>query len=172
MKIDYTIPVIEDLPALEYIGIRCVVPIGSLDSVIGKFLDEGTEWLNSQKITPNGPPIIRYYSCPTLPNADALLDICIGWPLSFAVNLDSRFIFDTLPAGKYASLVYVGIENGIAGNEALLQWGKTNGIVWDSWPIDGGDGFSGRMEHLLDGPEDDENPSHWRTKVAIKIKEQ
>ncbi len=53
---------------------------------------------------------------------------------------------------------------------ALIQWGKTNGITWDSWKIQSGDGFSGRIEHLIDGPEDDANPSNWRTKVAIKIK--
>ena len=45
--------------------------------------------------------------------------------------VDERVVADILPAGRYASLVYTGIENGIAGNAALLNWGAARGLVWD-----------------------------------------
>ncbi|MDR7131471.1 hypothetical protein J2X69_003835 [Algoriphagus sp. 4150] len=75
-----------------------------------------------------------------------------------------------LPEGKYASLIFTGVDNGIAGNAALIDWGKSMGLEWDTWQMDNGDCFSGRVEHLIDGPEDDPDPSNWRSEVAMKIK--
>jgi effector-binding domain-containing protein len=171
MDINTSIPQIESLSSLGYIGIRSQVFIGTLASVIPKHIDESMDWLSGKGITPIGPPIIRYHMCPTVPSDDAPLEVCIGWPVSDAIMAESPFVYDVLPEGKYASLVYEGIENGIAGNEALIAWARNNGIIWDSWEVTDGDGFFGRVEHLLDGPEDDPDPSKWRTKVSIMIKE-
>ena len=76
---------------------------------------------------------------------------------------------DVLPAGRYASLVYTGIENGITGNRALIEWAAAQGIQWDRWDAELGDAFGGRVECMLDGPEDDPDPANRKTEVAIKL---
>jgi hypothetical protein len=166
-----TEPKIEACPPVAYAGIRGQVSIGGLAAAIPKRLDESLQWLSEKGVVPNGAPIIRYHTCPGDPTEDALMDICIGWPVPAALPAEGNFVSDTLPEGKYASIVYTGVENGIAGNGALVDWGRKNKVRWESWEVEGGEGFAGRVEHMLDGPEDDPNPSHWRTKVAIKIDE-
>jgi hypothetical protein len=55
---------------------------------------------------------------------------------------------DALPAGRYASLVYAGVENGIAGDGALIDWAVGQGIEWDHWGNELGDAFGGRVEYM------------------------
>jgi hypothetical protein len=63
---------------------------------------------------------------------------------------DERVKPGVLPAGKYASVVYIG--NGYTGNKTLIEWAKANGIAWDRWDDpDKGDAFRSRYEaHLTD----------------------
>jgi hypothetical protein len=82
---------------------------------------------------------------------------------------NGRIVADSLPAGRYAALTFTGVENGIKGNAALIDWAATQGIQWDHWDDPIGDAFSGRVEYMFDGPDDDPNPSNWRTEVAIKL---
>lgn len=166
----FTEPEIEVCPAVAYAGKRGLVPIGGLGSAIPMYLEESMKWLSEKGVMPNGPPIVRYHTCPETPAAEALMDVCIGWPVPSILPAEGDFVSDSLPQGKYASLVYTGVENGVAGNGALVEWGRNNDVRWDCWEVEGGEGFAGRVESMLDGPEDDPNPSNWRTRVAIKIK--
>jgi effector-binding domain-containing protein len=165
----FTEPKIEACPPIAYAGIRGLVSMGELGTAIPKRLDESLQWLSEKGATPNGAPLIRFHTCPEAHTQDALMDICIGWPIPAALPPEGNFICDSLPEGKYASLIYTGVENGIPGNRALIDWARKNQVRWESWEVKGGEGFAGRVEHLLDGPEDDPNPSNWRTQVAIKV---
>lgn len=82
---------------------------------------------------------------------------------------EEPFVTGTWPEGNYASLVFTGIENGIAGNAALIDWARQHGHRWDCQPVEGGEQFAGRYESMIDGPEDDPDPANWRTEVAIRI---
>jgi effector-binding domain-containing protein len=44
------------------------------------------------------------------------LDIELGWPVAASLTGNGRINASMLPAGRYASLIYTGIENGIKGN--------------------------------------------------------
>ena len=61
------------------------------------------------------------------------------------------------------------MENGIPGNAALVEWAEKQGVEWDHWDTELGDAFAGRVEYMLDGPDDDPDPSNWKTEVAIKL---
>jgi effector-binding domain-containing protein len=165
----HTEPKTEYRDPLPFAGIRGVVKMGDLGQIIPGWIDEVEAWLKERGIKPSGPPLVRYHMCPTYPMAEAPLDICIGWPVAVPVKPAGRIVDETLPAGQYASLVYTGIDNGIAGNAALIFWALDNGLVWDSRPVENGESFAGRVEFMLDGPDDDPNPSNWRTEVMIKI---
>ena len=165
MKI--TEPKLEDRSALSYVGIRSQVSMQEMPNIIPQHIDEVIAWLGQQGIEPVGPPIIRYHACPTVAAGGSLVDIAVGWPVAAPAQGDSRIEADALPAGRYASLVYTGVENGVPANGVLIEWARDNGIAWNSLDDELGEAFVGRVEHLIDGPDDDPNPSNWRTEVAI-----
>ena len=74
-----------------------------------------------------------------------------------------------IPAGRYASLIYTGIMNGIPANKALLDWGAEQGLVWDTYVSDHGDGFGARYESYLTDPADEPDMAKWETEVAIRL---
>jgi len=158
-------PKLETHDAHHYVAIRSKVAMQELPTVIPQSIDEVFSWLSEQGIEPDGPPLVRYH----LINMATKLDIAVGWPTANALSGNDRIHADTLPAGRYASLIYTGVENGIKGNGALIEWAKQEGLQWDRWQEESGDAFAGRVEYMLDGPEDDPDPANWKTKVAIKI---
>lgn len=164
-----TEPKLEDRHTQPYVGIRSQVQMQELPRVIPQYIDEVAAWLNQQGVVSVGPPIIRYHTCPSIMKPDALLDVAIGWQTDTALKGNEHIIADALPAGRYASLVFTGVENGVKGNGALIEWAAAQGIRWDSWDNEIGEAFGGRVEYMLDGPDDDPNPSNWKTEVAIKL---
>jgi hypothetical protein len=72
-----------------------------------------------------------------------------------------------LPAGRYASLIYTG--SGYAGNKALVDWAKANGIAWDRWNDAKGDAFCSRYESYLTDPKVEPHKTKWKIEVAIKL---
>jgi hypothetical protein len=76
---------------------------------------------------------------------------------------------EVLPAGRYAALIYRGVQNGIAGNAALLAWGAAQGLQWDQWSTPQGDAFGGRVEFFLTEPDVEPDPAQWETEVAIRL---
>ena len=65
--------------------------------------------------------------------------------------------------------MFRGVENGIPGNGALIQWAIDNEVRWDRWETPQGDAFASRFEVMLTGPDDHPDPSQWDTEVAILI---
>lgn len=162
-----TEPKLDNRSELPYVGIRSQVLIQELPDVIPQHIEEVAGWLAQQGVEPDGPPIIRYHACPTVADGAALVDIAVGWPVAKRLTGTDRIEAASLPAGRYASLVYTGVENGVPANGVLIDWAKENGVQWNSWDVAMGEAFAGRVEHLLDGPDDDPNPSNWKTEVAI-----
>jgi len=164
-----TEPKIENRNEQPYVGIRRQIPMHELPTVIPQHLGEVAAWLEQQRVEPDGPPLVRYHMCPASADMAGMLDIGVGWPVATALAGNERIIADVLPAGRYAALVYIGVENGIKGNGALIAWAAAQGIQWDRWDDEAGDAFGGRVEYMLDGPADDPNPANWKTEVAIKM---
>src|SRR5262245_23962650 len=163
MKI--TEPKLEDRSEQHYAGIRTEVPMEQLPNVIPQLLGEVFAWLGKQGIPPAGAPLMRYHVI----DMKAKLDIELGVPVAAAVPGDGRIAAGVVPAGRYASLVYTGVTNGIAGNRVLIDWAKQKGIEWDRWDTDKGDAFRSRIESYLTDPDDEPDPAKWETEVAIKL---
>jgi predicted transcriptional regulator YdeE len=171
MALEISNPKIEHREAIHYIALRKKVSIGLFGDFIDEALGQCDAYFEKINIKPTAAALIRYHECPTIPDEENEVDVSIGYPVPSPLEASIPFISETIPEGKYASLVFVGVENGIAGNDFLIQWAKANDIEWDSWQTKLGDGFTGRVEHLLDGPAEDPDPANWRTEVAIKIKD-
>jgi len=160
-----TEPNIKNRKEQPYVGIRTQVPMKEFGTVIPQLLDEVFAWLGKQGIEPAGAPFMRYHVI----NMEAEMDVELGVPVATAVSGDGHVSGSFLPAGRYAALVYTGIENGIKGNAALLDWGAKKGLVWDTWEAENGDGFGARVEFYLTEPEDEPDQAKWETEVAIRL---
>ena len=109
-----TEPRVEDRTEQRYVAMRTRATMQELDTVIPQRLGEVFAWLAHQGIAPSGAPFARYLVI----DMEALLDIEVGVPVVTALSGDDRICAGVLPAGRYASLVYTGIDNGIKANWA------------------------------------------------------
>src|SRR5260370_7124360 len=81
-------------------------------------------------LTPAGAPLWRY----RVIDMAAKLEIDVGVPVATPVTGDNRITADTLPAGRYATIIYTGPYEGLMQATAdLLAWAQNKGIVWDKW---------------------------------------
>src|SRR5690349_20549136 len=104
-----TEPKVEDRNEQYTAGIRSVVAMEELSTVIPAYNREVAEWLGQQGMAPTGPPFIRYYVI----NMPGSLEVEIGWPVEAPFTGNGRILSGKIPAGRYASLIYTGVENGI-----------------------------------------------------------
>lgn len=162
-----TEPKVEDRTEQPYIGIRTQVPMKEFERVIPQLLGEVFAWLEKQGVAPTGAPFMRFHVI----NMEKKMDIEMGVPVASDLSGDERVRAGVLPAGRYASLIYTGVKNGIKGNKALLDWGAKKGLVWDVYEAENGDGFGARFESYLTDPADEPNQAKWETEVAIRLAE-
>jgi effector-binding domain-containing protein len=160
-----TEPKLEDRNEQPYVGVRTQATMQELDIAIPQGLEEVFAWLGKRGIAPAGAPFVRYLVIDMM----ALLDIEVGVPVASALPDDGRVHSGTLPAGRYASLIYTGIDNGIEANAALLNWGAQKGLEWDTWKTEKGDAFGARLESFLTNPDDVPDRAKWETEVAIRL---
>jgi effector-binding domain-containing protein len=158
-------PRLVDRDEQHYVGIRTQVPMRQFKKVIPQLLGEVFAWLGQHGVAPAGAPFFRYHVI----NMKSKMDIELGVPVVSAVSGDDRVTAAVLPAGRYAALVYTGVDNGINGNKALLDWGAEKGLVWDTYVAENGDGFGARFESYLTDPAEEPNPAKWDTEVAIRL---
>jgi len=156
---------LEERPAQPYVAIRTQATMNELGTVIPQHHSEVYAWLRQQGIAPAGAPFIRYRVIDMM----AQLDIELGVPVASAVSGADRIGADVLPAGRYATLIYTDVRRGIEANAALLEWGARQGLVWDSWAAENGEGFGARLESFLTDPQEEPDPAKWETEVAIRL---
>lgn len=161
----FTEPKLEDRPDQPYVAIRTRATMQQLDTAIPQGLGEVSAWLQKQGIAPAGAPFCRYL----IIDMEALLELEIGWPVARPASGDGRVQAGVLPAGRYASLIYTGIDLGIPANRALLEWGPENGLAWDTWATQQGSAWGARCETFLTNPDEQPDRARWETEVAIRL---
>jgi effector-binding domain-containing protein len=161
-------PKIEDRNEQPYVAIRTQATMQELGPVIAQRLGDVFGWLAQQGVAPAGAPFVRYL----IIDMETLLELEIGVPVAAALPGDDQISAGVLPAGRYASLVYTGTDNGIKANATLLKWGAEKGLVWDQWETEKGDAFGARLESFLTNPDTEPDQEKWQTEVAIRLAEQ
>lgn len=160
-----TEPRLENRGEQPYMAIRAQVTLHDMPTVLPQILGEVFAWLDHQGVPPAGPPFIRYLVI----DMATQLDIELGVPVAIALPGADRISAGALPAGRYATLVYTGVQNGIAANAALLDWGARQGIIWQKWATAHGDAWGARIESYLTDPATEPDPAQWATEVAIRL---
>jgi effector-binding domain-containing protein len=161
-----TEPKIDERQDVPSMGIRTQARLEEMGSgLIPRLHGEVMDYLRKQDAAPNGPPFMRFH---VIDMADTM-DIELGWPVAKALPGNGRVAAGVLPAGRYASLIYTGVTNGIPANKALIEWAAEQGLVWDTYESARGDGFVSRYESYLTDPDDEPDMSKWETEVAIRL---
>lgn len=160
-------PRVDDRTEQPYLGLRGRAAQSELPNFIPASLDALLAYLAQQGVPPAGAPFMRFHVI----NMETAMDVEIGVPVASASAAPATDTIrpGTLPAGRYASLVYRGVTNGIPANGALLEWIDAQGLNPDRWDVPEGDAFAARYEVFLSGPEDDPDPGQWDSEVAIKL---
>lgn len=161
----FTEPKVEYRDELRYVGIRTKAAMRDLGTVIPRSLDEVFGRLGEWGVEPAGAPFIRYHAI----DMESELDVELGVPVATTAPGDERVRPGVLPSGRYAALVYTGVENGVAANAALLDWGAGRGLAWDTYASPDGDGFGARLESFLTDPDEEPDMAKWETEVAIRL---
>jgi hypothetical protein len=132
--------------------------------VVAQLRKQLARWVHDHGVDPAGPYFLRYHVI----DMRGDMDISVGVPVATSVRGDDRVIADVLPAGRYASLIYVG--SGLAGNKALIEWVRaTPGLAFDRWATAQGDAFGARYESFLTDPTVEPRKTKWEIEVAIKL---
>jgi len=95
------------------------------------------------------------------------MDIEVGAPVATPLPGDDRVRPGLLPAGRYASLIYIGL--GLAANKALQEWIHANNLQLDRWTDPKGDAFGCRYEAYLTDPKVEPRKKQWEIELAMKL---
>lgn len=158
-------PKIEARSEQPYVGIRTHAAGEAFPQVIPQLLGEVFAWLGRQGIAPAGAPFIRYHVI----NMETQMDVDLGVPVASTLAGDGRVCPGILPAGRFATLVYAGVKNGILANGVLIDWANEQGIEWDVWDVENGHAFAARYESFLTDPDEEPDQAKWETEVAIRL---
>jgi effector-binding domain-containing protein len=156
-------PQIDFRAAQPYVGIRMQVPMKGMSKVAQGLFKELSAWVKQQGIEAAGPSFLRYHVI----DMAGEMDIEVGIPVASTLPGDERVSAGVLPAGRYASVIYIG--NGLTGNKTLIEWAKANGIAWDRWEDEKGDAFRSRYEAYLTDHKIEPRKTKWEVEVAIKL---
>jgi hypothetical protein len=159
-------PQIDTRPEQAYMGIRIISPFKGMSAMIGKISREMHNWAKMHDVTPAGPPFLRFHVI----DMRGKMELTYGIPVNVILPDNDRVTADVLAAGRYASLVYV--NGGIAGNRALIEWVRGNGLEFDRWDTAEGDNFRCRYETYLTDPKTEHRKTRWEIEVAIKLADQ
>lgn len=154
---------VEQRPEIPYMGIRFVHPFAGMFKQIDSAKKELTRWFKEQGIKPAGPPLLRYHVI----DMRGEMDLEYGIPVETLLLGDDRVKPATLPAGRYASLIYSG--GGLQGNKTLIEGSRAQGLEFDRWDTEQGDNFRCRYEMFLTDPKVEPRKTKWEIEVAIKL---
>lgn len=160
-------PKLEDRAAIPYVAIRSQVSMDEMPK-LPSLWDEVYGWLGSKGIQPVGAPFWKY----RIVDMENKLEIDVGVPIATPVAGEGRIVADTIPAGRYVTMVYTGPFEGdglMKATESLLNWADKNGIVWDKWSSGStGEGWKARLENYWTDPQAEPDPQKYETELAFK----
>lgn len=159
-------PRIDKRPERQTLGIRVRTPMKGMFAVVDKLVKELNRWLGKHHVEAAGPPFLRFHVI----DMQGEMDIEVGVTVAAPLPGDERVKPGTLPAGRYASLIFTG--HGLVANKALLQWIAANDLVMDRWEDPRGDAFRARTETYLTDPKVEPHKKLWEIEVAIKLSDE
>ena len=163
-------PEIELRPAHQYLGIAGEITDG-VPAFADRAFPELFGWLREHDVDPAGPPFIRFRK---LDKDGEPLELEVGVHVDGEAQGDDRVRADSLPAGRYLTLLHVGPYRSetapdlAAARARLVGWATREGIVY-SRETDRGSTLPCCVERYLIGPPVEADFTRWETEFAYLI---
>lgn len=157
-------PAIESRGERAYIARRVVMPLRDFGAHIPVLMGELCNWMEQHNVTPSGAMFLRFHTI----DMPERIDVEAALPVDDTPIAEDAISTGTVPAGRYATLIYTGVENAVAQNRRLIEWIAAQGEAMDYERRDDGDHFAARIETLMSDPEDLPAQSQWQ--IAIKLR--
>src|SRR6266540_4121348 len=154
---------IVDKPERPYLGIRFETPFNGMFALVTKALKELRKWSKENSLSHEGLYFVRYYHC----DMKSIMDVEVGLITNSGLVGQGRIKPDSLPKGRYATLVYRG--NGLRGNQALMKWGTDHGITFDPLVAGEVESYTCRYEAYLTDYRTVPRKLLWDVELSIKI---
>ena len=164
MDTPQTPSVVERL-AQPYVGVREHITMTTFATIADRF-PEVFGWLAANGIEPAGPPFFRYRTI----DMERALEVEAGVPVAEPVAPTGPVFADTLPAGRYVDLTFVGHPDGLLDETTrLLAWADDEGLTFDHHDSPAGDAWASRLELYHTDPTVEPDMSRWRTELLFKL---
>jgi effector-binding domain-containing protein len=168
-----TEPQIQQRDALPYLAIRSEVTNG-IPAVVDRTFPQLFAWLGEHGIEPAGPPFIRYLE---VDHQGEPREIEVAAPVANdGQQGDGTVRADTLPAGRYATLIHTGpyrhddVPDLVDAQAAMRAWIEEEGIATGR-PSDRGMTLAASVEHYRIGPPIEQDWTKWETELAYLVVE-
>ncbi|MGH7911709.1 MAG: GyrI-like domain-containing protein [Candidatus Dormibacteraceae bacterium] len=161
-------PRIVTRPVEAYFGVRRAVTMRTLgahaDRIPGLIAD-----LAAAGHPPTGAPFLRYLEI----DMERELLVEAGVPVAEAGSrggLPEDVRAGTLPAGRYASALFVGAPDSLLAAVAeLLRWAEAEGLRWDREAAGSSERWGCRLEVYHTDPRVEPDPTRWETELLFRL---
>lgn len=160
-------PKIEEQAEQPYVAVSASVRQPEIPQVVPAMFGEIFGWVGSHDVAQTGPAFIRYRGT----DASGVMEIEVGCPVAAPHAGDERVKADSFPAGRYATVVYVGPYDRLCDVHcALGEWiGKNNLRLVETKHADGSEVWGARTEFYISDPAEEPDPQKWETWVSFLI---
>ena len=160
-----TAPEITERAGQPYVAVRAQVTMQTISAIADR-IPEVFGWLAAHGVAPAGPPFLKY----NVIDMTRQLEIEAGVPVAAAVDGDGSVLSGVLPAGRYATVTYVGHPAKLIDVTAeLLAWASREGLVFDVAGTDEGERWGSRLEIYFTDPAREPDMDKWETQLAFRL---
>ena len=155
--------VVEQRQPQPVLSIRANVRVAELTQAQGESLRALWSFLKQHRVTPAGPPVVRYHSF-----GETQADLETGIPVAEAVAGEGRVAAGELPGGAAITTWHLGSHDGLADAYGRLgSWLDANGREADgaAWEV-----YGWIDPSLEPDPAAWPAPTQWRTQLVQPIR--
>src|SRR5919198_185947 len=147
-----------------YVAIRRLVTTQTIAEIADR-IPEVLGWLATHGVTPAGAPFLKY----NLIDMERQLEVEAGVPVGGLIESHGPIRSDVLPAGRYATVTYVGHPSELQDvTTALLAWAAERGLRWDMSESSDGQRWACRLQVFRTNPAEQPDPSKWETELLFR----
>ncbi|MEV4347469.1 GyrI-like domain-containing protein [Actinoplanes sp. NPDC049596] len=166
-------PAITELPERPTVGIRLGTPFRGMFAVRDELMRELYAWLDDHGLK-HGLTFFRLH----VVDMEGQMEIEVGVVTDAPVDpaaLDQpgedtgRVAAGVLPAGRYATMTYVG--HGRRANGHLIDWVRAGEETFDCVEDPAGDRFGCRYEAYPTDPRTERLKTKWQIELAIRLRD-
>ncbi|MFF5077876.1 GyrI-like domain-containing protein [Actinoplanes sp. NPDC000266] len=158
-------PAITDRPERHTVGIRVTTPFRGMFAVRDELMRELYAWLDAH----DAGHSVTFFRLHVIDmNGDMQVEVGVVTPTPVD-PASPRITAGVLPAGRYATMTYVG--HGRRANGALIDWVHAGPESFDCEEDPAGDRFACRYEAYLTDPRTERMKTRWQIELAIRLRD-